>query len=589
MNQAHDTQPSSGSRSAIFRFVPGLETLLHYKPSWLSHDIAAGLSVAAVALPVGVAYANLVGVPAVYGIYSAIFPLLAYALFGSSRQLIVGPDAPTCLMVAASLALLANGDADRYLSLMVAVSLVTGVLLVIAGFFRLGFIANFLSQPILTGYLTGSGLILMVGQLPKLLGVSLDAQGFFPQVAQLATMLSQTHLPTLILGACMLIVLILLRRVAPGLPGALIVAAAGGVAVVFLDLQDLGVAVVGTVPSGMPTFHFSLFDASTFAGILRDATGIVLLSFTSGMLTAKSFARKNRYDVDANQELIAFGASNIASGLGQGFPVTGTGSRTAVNDSMGGKSQVVGIVAALAMLLILLFFTAPLTFVPITVLAAVILLSAYGLLDFAAMRELATISRRELGLCLATTLGVLVFGMLPGILVAVALSLLWMLAVGSKPTEEVLGEVAELKGFYSLAHHPDAREIPGLLVYRFNSSVVFFNSDSFRDGVRAAIEAATEPVEWVVVDTSPFNVVDATAFSKIDDLREELAARNIVLNFSGTRRDLTRFFRKDWTEKRFKDTRAFNFPNIEAAVEAFRSREEAIPPTGDSQKKEGGM
>jgi SulP family sulfate permease len=179
--------------------------------------------------------------------------------------------------------------------------------------------------------------------------------------------------------------------------------------------------------------------------------------------------------------------------------------------------------------------------------------------------------------------------MLPGILVAVALSLLWMLAVGSKPTEEVLGEVDELKGFYSLAHHPDAREIPGLLVYRFNSSVVFFNSDTFRDGVRAAIEAATEPVEWVVVDTSPFNVVDATAFSKIDDLREELAARNIVLNFSGTRRDLTRFFRKDWTEKRFKDTRAFNFPNIEAAVEAFRSREEAIPPTGDSQKKEGGM
>jgi MFS superfamily sulfate permease-like transporter len=451
---------------------------------------------------------------------------------------------------------------------------------VIAGFFRLGFIANFLSQPILTGYLTGTALILMVGQLPKLFGISLDAKGFFPQVAQLASRLGQTHLPTLALGASMLLVLIALRRFAPSLPGALIVAAAGGVAVVLLNLQNLGVAVVGAVPSGLPTLHFTLFDAPTTAGLLRDAAGIVLMSFTSGMLTVKSFARKNRYDVDANQELIAFGACNIASGLGQGFPVTGTGSRTAVNDSMGGKSQLVGIIAAATMLAILLFFTAPLAFVPTTVLAAVILVSAYGLFDFAALRELATISRREFGLCLATSLGVLVFGMLPGILVAIALSLLWMLAVGSKPTEEVLGEVAELGGFFSLAHHPDAKEIPGLLVYRFNSSVVFFNADTFRDGVRAKVNAAAAPVEWVVIDTSPFNVVDATAISKIDELRDELSARGIVLNFSGTRRDLTRFFEAEWTQARFKHTESFNFPTVDAAVAAFRARGAATPATG---------
>jgi len=580
VNQQPTAGSSEGFRQKILRFAPGVEALSHYKPSWLSHDIAAGLSVAAVALPIGVAYSDLVGVPAVYGIYSAIFPLLAYALFGSSRQLIVGPDAPTCLMVAASLAVLAGGDADRYLSLMVAMTLVTGALLVIAGFFRLGFIANFLSQPILTGYLTGTALVLMVGQLPKLLGISLDAGGFFPQIAQLASRLGQTHMPTLVLGGAMLLVLIVLKKVAPSLPSALIVSAAGGVAVVLLNLQDLGVAVIGKVPSGLPTLHFSLFDAPTSTALLRDAAGIVLMSFTSGMLTVKSFARKNHYDVDANQELIAFGASNLASGLGQGFPVTGTGSRTAVNDSMGGKSQLVGIIAAAAMLLILLFFTAPLAFVPTTVLAAVILVSAYGLFDFAALRELWAISHRELALCLTTSLGVLVFGMLPGILIAIALSLLWMLAVGSKPTEEVLGEVADLKGFFSLAHHPDARQIPGLLVYRFNSSLVFFNADTFKNGLRAKIDAATAPVEWVVVDTSPFNVLDATAVGKIDELRAELSARGIVLNFAGVRRDLTRFFEEEWTKKRFEGTESFNFPSVEAAVSAFQSRPTARPAEG---------
>jgi high affinity sulfate transporter 1 len=575
VNQQPTKDSSAGLRQKIFRLAPGLEALSHYKPAWLGSDIAAGLSVAAVALPIGVAYADLVGVPAVYGIYSAIFPLLAYALFGSSRQLIVGPDAATCLMVAASLGALAGGDADRYLSLMVAVTLVTGALLVIAGVFRLGFIANFLSQPILTGYLTGTALIIMVGQLPKLLGVPLDARGFFPQIAQLASRLGQTHPPTLMLGGAMLLVLIALKKLAPSLPSALIVAAAGGIAVVLLNLQDLGVAVIGKVPSGLPASHFALFDAPTGAALLRDAAGIVLLSFTSGMLTVKSFARKNHYDVDANQELIAFGASNIASGLGQGFPVTGTGSRTAVNDSMGGKSQLVGIIAAAAMLMILLFFTAPLAFVPTTVLAAVILVSAYGLFDLAALRELWTMSHRELALCLITSLGVLVFGMLPGILIAIALSLLWMLAVGSRPTEEVLGEVAELKGFFSFAHHPEAKEVPGLLLYRFNSSLVFFNADTFANGLREKIDAAATPVEWVVVDTSPFNVLDATAVGKIDELRTELSDRGIVLNFAGVRRDLTRFFEAEWTKKRFAGTESFNFPTIDAAVTAFRKRRSA--------------
>ena len=416
-----------------------------------------------------------------------------------------------------------------------------------------------------------------IARTPHPWGVLAGAFSYAAVGAGLAVLFSlgwwDVLLPTLLLGAGMLVVLIVLKRISPSLPGALIVAAAGGAAVVFLNLEDQGVAVMGSVPSGLPTLHFSNFMTHINAALLRDAIGITLMSFTSGMLTVKSFAKKNHYDVDANQELIAFGASNIASGLGAGFAVTGTGSRTAVNDSVGGKSQMVGIIAAAVMLVVLLFFTAPLAFVPTAVLAAVILVAVSGLFDFAAIRELYDISLRELALCLGTSLGVLVFGMLPGILLAILLSLAWLLAVGSRPSEEVLGEVAGFKGFFSLAQHPDAREIPGLLVYRFNSSLVFFNADTFRDRLRGMIEAAAEPVQWVIVDASPFNVMDATAFGKVDELREELSGQGIVLNFAGPRGDLMRFFKTSWLEKRNEDVESFNYPTINAAVTVFQSRQ----------------
>ncbi|BHH84759.1 SulP family inorganic anion transporter [Desulforhopalus sp. 52FAK] len=580
MNGQQQTGPSEGIWQKVCRFVPGIKALSRYQPSWLGSDVAAGLSVAAVALPVGVAYSDLVGVPAVYGIYSAIFPLLAYALFGSSRQLMVGPDGPLCLLVASSLALLAGGDPTRYLSLMVAMTLLTGVFLVVAGFFRLGFIANFLSQPILTGYLTGASLIIMVGQLPKLLGIPVEASGFFPKVAQLANRIGQVHLPTLILGVSMIVVLLVLRRLTPSLPGALIVSAAGGIAVATLHLQDLGVAVLGQVPGGLPQFHLPSLEVLSSPSLLRDAAGVVLMSFTSGMLTVKSFARRNHYDVDANQELIAFGACNIASGIGQGFPVTGTGSRTAVNDAMGGKSQLVGIVAAAVMFLVLLFFTAPLAFVPVTVLAAVIIVASSGLLDFAALRDLSAISRRELALCLSTTIGVLVFGMLPGILLAIILSLMWLLSVASHPTEEVLGKIPDQEGFHSVTIHPNTETIPGLLLYRFDSSLVFFNVDAFRDGLLKQVSLNQSKVEWVVVDASNFNVIDATAVSKIDELREEFQATGIQMIFAGLRHDLSRFFKSAWTRKRYEAEGRFDYPTMISAIEAFREYNDNKSTTG---------
>ncbi len=570
-------QQQGSIRALARRFAPGLETLTRYDRSWLSDDLAAGLSVAAIALPVGIAYAELAGVPTVVGMYSAIFPLLAYALFGSSRQLMVGPDAATCIMVAASLGPLSGGDPERYLAIMVVLTVMTGVLYIIAGCARLGFIANFLSQPILVGFLNGIALLIIVGQLPKLLGYEAESGGFFEKLGELLEGLDEFHAPTLALGFALLVLLVLLRRFGRKLPAALVVVIVGSIAVVALDLEAKGVAAIGEVPAGLPTFHFALLDWETYADVFGNAAALMLISFTSGVLTAKSFARRNRYEIDANQEMIAFGASNILTGLGQGFPVTGADSRTAVNDAMGGKSQLVGIIAAATMLVILLFLTAPLSKVPQAGLAAVIIVSAVGLFDFAALRELFAISRRELALSLLTTLGVLVLGALQGVIVAVALTFVWLLHVGSRPHDTILGRTKDIgvRGFHSIEDYPEATTYPGLILFRFDADVLFFNVDYFKERLLKVISESQTPVEWVVVDASPINILDGTATNKLEDLREELEARGITLAYASVKRSLTRFFSKDWVVRKRESMETFTFPTVSAAVDAFRKRQKA--------------
>lgn len=558
--------------SLLGRVAPGLAALLAYDRANLRFDIAAGLSVAAVALPVGIAYAELARVPPAAGIYSAIFPLFAYAVFGSSRQLMTGPDAATCIMAAASIGAAAGGDPQRYAVLMVALTLMTGIFYLAAGIARLGFIANFLSQPILVGYLNGIALIILVGQLPKLCGFAAPGDGFFAQVAAFFRHLDATHLPTLLLGGGLLIMLIVLQRFAPRLPGVLIVAVAGIGAVAALGLAGRGVAVLGHVPAGLPALRLPSFTVADLDRLLRDAAGILLISFTSGVLASKSFARRNHYDIDANRELIGFGACNLASGLAQGFPVTGAASRTAVNDAAGGRTQLAGIVAGGAMLIFLLFLTAPLALLPMSALAAIIIASAFGLFDFAALRGLWDASGRELAFSLATTAGVLIFGVLPGVLLAVVLTLAWLLSVGSRPHDAVLGRAPGVKGFHDIDDYPGAVTIPGLLIYRFDADLVFYNCDYFKQRVHEHVAAAAAPVEWVLIDASPINVVDYTALQKLYELREELAARGIVLAYARAKQSLARFFRPHWVMKREQLVRPLIFPTVKSAIHAFTQR-----------------
>ena len=512
-------------RRLVGRVAPGLDVLSRYQVSWLSSDIAAGLSVAAIALPAGIAYADLVHVPPVIGIYAAIFPLFAYALFGSSRQLMVGPDAATCMVLAAALGPLAGGDAEYYQALVIVMTLMVGLIYIVMAVARLGFIASFLSRPILVGYLNGIALLIILSQMGKLLGISVGASDFFPQLLETLAKADDAHLPTLALGVTLLIGLVALRRFAPRVPGALVMVVVGIALSAGLDLQQLGVAVVGSVPAGLPElFHIPILPVGDYPTLVRDAAGLALVSFTSGILTAKSFAQRNRYEIDPDRELIGFGACNIVAGLTQGFAVTGSDSRTAVNDAMGGKSQLVGILAGGVMLLSLFFLTEPLAYVPNAALAAVIVVAAVGLFDFTTLRELAAMSRVELGFSLGTTLGVLVLGVLPGVLVAVVLSLLLLLILTSRPTDAVLGRVPGMQGYHDRKDYPEAETMPGLLLYRFNADLVFFNVDYFKARLLAAIAASATPVEWVVVDASPINVIDSTALKQVEQLIEELAA-----------------------------------------------------------------
>jgi high affinity sulfate transporter 1 len=464
--------------------------------SWLGSDIGAGLSVAAVALPVGIAYSEIAGVPAVIGMYAAIFPLFAYALFGSSRQLITGPDAATCMMMAAALGPLAGGDPQRYLALVTIMTLIVGLFYIFAGIARMGFIASFLSRPILVGFLNGIAFFIIAGQLPKLFGFSVEASDFFPKLIELVEKLGMTHMPTAMLGFASIVGLVALRRVMPRLPGALVVIIIGIVLVAWFDLDQKGVTVLGTVPSGLPAFfQFPALPLGDVPEILRDAAGLALVSFTSGILTAKSFAQRNSYEIDANRELIGFGAANIASGLAQGFVVTGADSRTAVNNAMGGKSQMVGIVAGSVMLLILLFLTEPLAYIPNVVLAAVVIVAAVGLFDFSALRDFYGMNRVELLFSVGTTLCALVLGVLPAVLIGVILTLLLLLALSSRPADAVLGRVPGMEGFHDLKLYPEAETVPGLLLYRFERvQSTLSTAPPFRKSINCAM--SSRPGAW---------------------------------------------------------------------------------------------
>jgi high affinity sulfate transporter 1 len=559
----------------LSRLAPGLTMLRGYRMGWLRDDVVAGLSVAAVALPVAIAYAQLAGFPPVVGLYASILPLVVYAALGTSRQLIVNPDAATCAMVAAIVAPLAAGNAALYNTLAVSLAVLTGIACIVAGLFRLGFLADFLGKPVLVGFMNGIAISIVLGQIGKVFGFSIESGRILPRLIEFASKLSDTHVPTLAIGVTTFAVMLGVRRSFPRLPAPLIALAVAVALVEGLALDHSGVAVLGAVPAGLPELGWTPVPLPLVVPLLTGAAGLALVSFTSGMVTARSFAARNRYEIDVDREFVALGACNVAAGLSQGFAVTGADSRTAMSDVMGGKTQVTGLVAAAAMALVLLFFTGPLRYLPGSALGAVLISAGIGLFDWRALVRFYRIQEGEFLVCVAAMLGVVTLGALQGIVLAIALAMLVLLVRSSRPADSVLGRVDGLQGFHDLAQHEGATVVPGLILYRFTASVIFYNAPYFKRRV-LAVAAANPGATWLIVDGAPIAHLDSTGADTIATLADDLSRHGIRLAIGGVLPQVQRMLERSGALERL-GTDAL-FPTFRAAVSACVSHTASISP-----------
>ncbi|MEU9938969.1 SulP family inorganic anion transporter [Streptomyces lavendulae] len=509
-----------------------------YRAAWLRGDVPAGITVAAYLVPQVMAYAGVAGLPPVVGLWAALPAMVLYALSGSSRLLSVGPESTTALMTAVAVGPLAAGDPARYAVLSAALAVVVGLLSLVAWAVRLGFLADLLSRPVLVGYLAGVALIMIVAQLPRLTGTSGSRSDFFPQLLSFLHHLGDVHRPTAVLAAGCLVLLFALPLLWRPLPGPLVVLALATAVVVGFALdENHGINVIGAVPSGLP--GFALPDPSDYADLVLPALGVLLVGYSDVVLTARAFARHgDPHPLAANRELLALGVSNIGAGVLHGFPVSSSASRTALADDAGARTQVYSLVGAACVAAVLLFLGPLLAHTPSAALGAIVVYAAVRLIEVGEFRRLAAFRRRELLLAIGCTLGVLALGILYGVLVAVALSVIDLLARVARPHDAVLGIVPGLAGMHDIDDYPTARTIPGLLIYRYDSPLFFANAEDFRRRAVAAVDEQDGPVHWFVLNTEANVEVDITALDAVEALRSELVQRDIVFAFARVKQEL---------------------------------------------------
>lgn len=547
-----------------------LTKLRGYRAEWLRYDLAAGLAVAAVGLPSAIAYPAIAGLPPEMGIYSSIVPLLAYALFGSSRFLIVGPDAGTMIVLAAVLVSLAPASGADAVTLAAAVALIVGVFCFLASWLRLGFVANFLSRPILLGFMAGISLSILIGQIGRLTGVKIDSEGLIRPIVELAGKSGLINWPTLVLGLGLFGLLRVLSAWLPAVPGPLVAIVVGIFLSVGLDLQAYGVAVVGTIPSELPSFALPMPSVASVANLLLGAGAVLLVGFGSGIVTARSFAARVNEPVDANRELIGFGAANIGAGLFGGIPVTASDSRTAINTSMGGKSQLSGIIAALALAIAVLFLTGALQVLPRAALGAILASAAISLIDIRGFAELWRVSRIEFVFALIGMSGAIVVGVLMGVVIAVAATLLYLLIKGLRPRDAMLGRIPGRDGFYKLHRHPDAKPVPGMAICLFQGSLLFFNVDFAKSRFEAIAASLPPDTDWLILDAGAIVQIDSTAAAVLDEVQAMLAARCIAFGIAELHAEPRELLERSGTLARLGS--AMIFDDLEDARAAFMRR-----------------
>jgi SulP family sulfate permease len=564
--QAHQAEPASGSEApSAFRYFPGLALLKNYDRKWLPRDLLAGVSVCVVMIPSVIAYAELMGLPPQTGLYAALSPLVVYALFGSSRQMIVGPDIAISLLIASTIGPLAGGDPTHAAAIASMLALLSGVLLLLGARANFGAVADFLSKPVLVGYMTGAALILIASQVNKLFGISLKNNDFFPRLAELATRLPETHSLTLIFGSALLLLLFVLRRFAPAIPGVLVICVLAGFVSVGFGLEQRGITVVGSFPRGLPAFAIPAMSWGELQQLVPAAIGIALLTYTEGILLARAFGAKNSYEISANQELTALGLADVAAGLFQGFSITGSQARTTVNDGAGARTQLAGLTAAITLALFLLFLTPLIARLPQVALAAGLIFAGFNLIEFDVMVRIYRYYPRSAVIAGLTTLSVLAAGVVPGIIFGVALSLLGLINRISRPPDAVLSAVPN-HGFHDLGSN-ETQTIPGLIAYRFYAPLLFSNAGHFAERVRELILNCPKPVRWFLLDAQAITDIDVTAVETLHTLHQELQARSIALKIAHANRPLRRLL--ECTGLAGEIGPQSFFPSVHEAVEAF--------------------
>lgn len=551
------------------RLIPGLAAFRTLTPDKALKDVLAGLSVATVAIPIGLAYAALMGLDPSTGLYASILPVVAYAFFGPSPRLIVGPDAATCTLIAAALTALGLFGPEQRAEGAAALAIGAGVACFIAAKLKLGFIANFLSRPILTGYLTGVAVNLFLSQVPKLTGLTIQSTGIVRTPLGVMRQFAQISLGTLAVGIVVLVGLRLMKRFMPRIPAAVIAIAISIAFSWLFDFEARGISVLGPVPQGIAFFDLPSFDykPDTF---IASALGIFIISFSSGIVTARSFADKLERNIDANRELQGFGAANLVAGLFQGFTVTGADSRTAVNHAAGGTTPLSAIISAMTIACVVLFLTEPLAFLPQAVLGAILASAAIDLIDIGQFRTLWRVSRTELTLALIATVGVIWLGVLPGVIVAVIATMGNLLRLAATPRDALLGSRPGSTDIVKLHHDPQARLIPGIIIYLFENSVVFFNAETFLRRSSMVVKAARN-MEWFVLDASVMTLADASTIDALTDLDEEVRSKGGRLVIAGGHRNFRRALeRSNFIEKIGGPD--YIFDSSEQAVRILRNR-----------------
>lgn len=517
-------------QSALSRWLPGLRVLRSYKAAWLQHDIVAGLVLTTMLVPVGIAYAVASGVPGIYGLYATIVPLLAYALFGPSRILVLGPDSSLAAVILAVVLPLSGGDPQRAIALAGMMAIVSGTVCILAGVARLGFVTELLSKPIRYGYMNGIALTVLISQLPKFFGFSIESDGPLRNLWAIATavMNGKTNWVTFAIGAATLAVILLLKD-KKRVPGILIAVAGATVAVGLLDLATHNVAILGSLPQGLPAFAIPWITTDDIVPVIIGGCAVALVSFADTSVLSRVYAARTRSYVDPNQEMVGLGVANLAGGLFQGFPISSSSSRTPVAEAAGARTQLAGVVGALAVAVLLMVAPDLLHNLPTSALAAVVIASAIGLIEVTDLRRIYRIQQWEFWLSIVCTVGVAVFGAIEGIGLAIVIAVIEFLWDAWRPYSAVLGRAEGVQGFHDIKRYPGARMLPGLVLFRWDAPLFFANAELFSDRVLDAVAASPTPVRWLVVAAEPVTSVDVTSADMLAELHQTLHEAGIEL------------------------------------------------------------